>query len=1058
MKNWKNFPRVVLFLVMLTSMLAGVSLPALEETASAAPMRQAPDVDVSLSMSVDNAAPYTGTNIVITITVVNSAGSASASGVAVTDVLPAGLTYISHTTTPVGGSYNSGTGVWTIGSLAPGASTILNITANTGTSASKLNSAIVSSTETDVDTSNNVGSVNINPIPVSNLGILKVVNNSTPNINDNIVFSITVTNAGPDTATTIIINDVLPPGLTYVSDNGGGTYNSSTGRWTITSLSNGSSAILRITARVTSIDPKTNTASVVSLDQTDLDGSNNASSVIITPVGGGVADLSLTHSYAKSSPGTAGYVVLTTTVTNGGPYNATNVVVLNKLPDGLVYISYTSDGGGSYNKDTGLWNVGSIPTGTGNTRSLRVTARIAETGSRTSSATISSADQSDLNIANNSASVTIPYADLSITLVMNNVTPTVGTDVVFTIRVTNSGPNNVTGVVVKDKLSTNYTYSSDDSISIGDIYDPVTGYWTVGNLNSGDTATLNITATVASTTASTMVNWAEVWAVDLVDIDSVPGDSSQSSDDDASAPAADLRIDQVVSSTYPGVNVNFTYTITVTNDGTVGTTGVRVKDKLPSGVTYVSYTSTVPVSGTTGTYTYSTGYWEVGTLATGQSQILTITAKITTSGVRTNWAEVWASNLPDPDSTPRNSSTTEDDDASTVVSYRPILINEVAWAGTASTLPDDQWIELYNPSSVAVDITGWTLRTSEAIPSPNITLNGTIAAGGYFLLERDNNSTVSDVAASQFFTGSLSTSGEVLTLRDTNSNVIDTANGNGGGWPKGGGTNYASMERVGNTTENDSAWVTNTGVTRNGVNANGDKIYGTPGGKNSTGVAPAATPVVVPPTAVPVVRPIMNEFLARPGFDWNQDGRVDVFDEFIEVKNIGITDVTMTGWTLELDTASNSTTFEIPTLILKPGQRAVFYGLQTKILLSDGGGTVRLSNPSGKIYDAYTYSVVKVEDQSVCRLPDGNGQWYEDCVPTPNLTNSREGEIPSMPEGEAFESTVCDLPDTLPADFLFAECRGYGAAIWHSFFWDQYGWQGDQYAPENSSKWESFVE
>ena len=111
----------------------------------------------------------------------------------------------------------------------------------------------------------------------------------------------------------------------------------------------------------------------------------------------------------------------------------------------------------------------------------------------------------------------------------------------------------------------------------------------------------------------------------------------------------------------------------------------------------------------------------------------------------------------------------------------------------------------------------------------------------------------------------------------------------------------------------------------------------------------------------------------------------------------------------------------------------VFYGLQTNILLSDGGDTVRLINPSGKIYDAYTYAIAKVEDQSVCRLPDGNGSWYEDCIPTPNLTNSREGDVPSMPGGEVFESPVCELPDTLPADFLFAECRGYGADIWHSF-------------------------
>lgn len=221
--------------------------------------------------------------------------------------------------------------------------------------------------------------------------------------------------------------------------------------------------------------------------------------------------------------------------------------------------------------------------------------------------------------------------------------------------------------------------------------------------------------------------------------------------------------------------------------------------------------------------------------------------------------------------------------------------------------------------------------------------------------------------------------------------------------------------------------------------------------------SPTRTPTR-PPTSVPVGRPIINEYLARPGFDWNQDGKVDVFDEFIEVKNLGPVDINLRGWKLDDEENDGSNPFTLPDLILKPGERAVFYGLETNILLSDGGDAVRLLNPSGKIYDTYTYSLAKVEDESTCRLPDGPGDWYQDCTPTPNLTNTREGEAPVMPEGEDFESPICQLPDTLPADFLFAECRGYGANIWQSFYWDKPGWQGDQFVPENTSKWESFVE
>ena len=109
--------------------------------------------------------------------------------------------------------------------------------------------------------------------------------------------------------------------------------------------------------------------------------------------------------------------------------------------------------------------------------------------------------------------------------------------------------------------------------------------------------------------------------------------------------------------------------------------------------------------------------------------------------------------------------------------------------------------------------------------------------------------------------------------------------------------------------------------------------------------------------------------------------------------------------------------------------------------------------------DVIDFTIAKVEDESVCRLPDGNGfgSWFNDCTPTPNLTNSRDGQVPTLPEDNS-ATPFCALPDTLPTDFLFAECRGYGANIWDNFYWDEFGWMGDQIVPENKNKWKSFVE
>jgi uncharacterized repeat protein (TIGR01451 family) len=560
------------------------------------------------------------------------------------------------------------------------------------------------------------------------------------------------------------------------------------------------------------------------------------------------------------------------------------------------------------------------------------------------------------------------------------------------------------------------------------------------------------------------VNWAQVADVREVDPDSLPGNCSNTAtscieDDDAGAPAADLYLAQSVNNFNPNVDSNVVFTITVGNAGVAGTTNVQVKDLLPSGLTYVSDNG-----GTT--YNKTSGIWTVGTLASGATKNLNITVKIVNNGIKTNRAEVWKSDESDPDSVPGNGSTTEDDDAdATITSYRSIIINEVAWAGTGASavLSNDEWIELYNPSNASINITGWTLIST----SLNITLSGSIPAGGYFLLERDDNSTVSDISADQIYTSAapLSDNGEVITLRTNTGYFIDTANNeNGGTWPKGGkAPNFPTMERIGITAEKDSTWLTNSGSPRNGKNADGKAIYGTPKKANSRVITINGTPVPLAsptPTLLPVFgRPIISEVLARPGFDWNQDGKADVFDEFIEIKNIGPVDINMKGWKLDDEANLGSDPFTLPDLILKPGQHMVFYGLQTNILLSDGGDTVRLLNPSNKIFDAYTYSIAKVEDESICRLPDNNffGDWFENCTPTPGLTNTRDGVVPSMPD-EGFESSVCDLPDTLPADFLYAECHGYGADIWDSYYWDKDGWQGIQFVPENKSKWESFVE
>jgi hypothetical protein len=175
-----------------------------------------------------------------------------------------------------------------------------------------------------------------------------------------------------------------------------------------------------------------------------------------------------------------------------------------------------------------------------------------------------------------------------------------------------------------------------------------------------------------------------------------------------------------------------------------------------------------------------------------------------------------------------------------------VVINELAWSGTIASATDE-WIELRNNTREDIDLTGWTLSWAdgeiiihfgEAKDDTKEVRTSVIPARGFYLLERTDDTTISDIEADLIYTGSLRNPGEVLVLKDPEGNVVDTANGDGGEWPAGatseGEVPYASMERIDPTEpDSDDNWGTNDGVIRNGKDKDGNLINGTPKAENS---------------------------------------------------------------------------------------------------------------------------------------------------------------------------------------------------------------------------------
>ncbi|MCL2116745.1 MAG: DUF11 domain-containing protein, partial [Methanobrevibacter sp.] len=240
------------------------------------------------------------------------------------------------------------------------------------------------------------------------------------------------------------------------------------------------------------------------------------------------------------------------------------------------------------------------------------------------------------NVGNNSTNIdnnfTIPpTVNLTITKTANiPVNVTVGSLVVYTITVTNHGPDNGTGVVVTDVIDHRLVYVN--SVASKGTYDPVTGNWTIGGLNIGQTVQLNITVRVNGT--GTIDNIANVTVIEV----NIGMNTTDSMSKDVEFILPDtvnltiLKSASVVNTVFGSV---FVYTITVTNYGPDNGTGVVVTDKLDYRLVYLG---SVGDRGTV--YDPVTGSWVIGDLASGESITLVISVRVNGIGNISNVVSV----------------------------------------------------------------------------------------------------------------------------------------------------------------------------------------------------------------------------------------------------------------------------------------------------------------------------------------------------------------------------------------------------------------------------------
>ena len=336
------------------------------------------------------------------ITVI-AGGSSDSLNVKLEDILDAELLDIKSATYRInGGNLTDYTQIISLGNMHTGSKIVVDIyAAILGTTGQDIfNCVNVTSDEhPEGNTSNTTIHVNI-----ADLEIIKIVNNATPNYGDEITYTITVRNNGPDNSTNIKVSEVLADNFKFISANASkGYYDLTNGVWAVGNLTNNETAKLVITVKIVKTGFIQNNVSVNGTGFDPNVTNNNATVNITVPQ---TADLSVVKIVNVDRVSVGNRITYTIVVKNNGPDTALDVYAVDKLSDALKFVSYKASVG-VYDPATGIWTIGNLTNKSNAT--LEITCIVLKTGVISNEVFVNGSTV-DLNMTNN-------YGNVSVTVI-----------------------------------------------------------------------------------------------------------------------------------------------------------------------------------------------------------------------------------------------------------------------------------------------------------------------------------------------------------------------------------------------------------------------------------------------------------------------------------------------------------------------------------------------------------------------------------------------------------------------------------------------------------------
>ena len=554
-----------------------------------------PSADLAVEILVNDTNPKFNSLVKWTLRVTNN-GPDEATGVVVCDLLSKDLIYLSST-----GNYDVKSGLWNIGTLERGKSVSIDIVTLVNKTGKIANDASVSGKEYDWNLTNNYDNQSIDVEVCADLAIEKLVNDTNPKFNSLVEWTLRVTNNGPDTATGVVVCDILPEGLISIDKSFNGT-------WNVGKLFNNQTKELTIICLVNKTGKLVNIADIAG-NEYDCNLTNNIVNKSIEVAQS--ADLFVKKYVNNTSPDFGEIIKWSVVVSNNGPDIATNVQVNDLLDDGLIFVKSSSTKG-NYDVKSGIWTIDSLAPETDET--LNIYCKVNKIGKILNFVSVNSTqyDWNESNNHDNESVNAVKIADLSVIKLINNSNPNYNDLIKWTIIVSNNGPNMATGVIVNDLLPKSVEYIS-SYLSKG-FYNPVNGIWDVGNLNAGEKLQLNIVSKIVKTGDITNV----------VNVKGNEKDSNLTNNHFKKSvhvkPAADLSIEKSVSKQEVNINDLIEYVIEITNNGPDSAENIKVSELLNPNLKVISFESTK------GNFNNTNNVLTIDSLVNGEKVRLTINA------------------------------------------------------------------------------------------------------------------------------------------------------------------------------------------------------------------------------------------------------------------------------------------------------------------------------------------------------------------------------------------------------------------------------------------------